>query len=144
MICEQYAGVDTSDATAAAADIKTGKTAYVNGVKVTGTGELKNYNVIKTVTDWGYIDYTSSNHFLEIIPKYGEEKIYLQIASIPLSINGSTRKFTLDVEGVTAGMASYWATIVLTRDNNQVKVTYPSNGESIFSWVFKSFKVVEM
>lgn len=32
--------VDTADANAAAANIKKGKTAYINGSKVTGTGEI--------------------------------------------------------------------------------------------------------
>lgn len=48
--------LDTSDATATTSDIKTGKTAYVDGRKLTGTASLAKTSADVTVTRSGVVD----------------------------------------------------------------------------------------
>ena len=44
-----FAGVDTSDATATADEIAEGKTAYVNGQKIVGTGKVLSAETYATI-----------------------------------------------------------------------------------------------
>lgn len=72
--------VDTSDATAAAADIARGKTAYVNGTRVNGTAEGANIQTSKSIT-------ITSNGSTTITPDSGYDAI--KNVSVDVNVSGA-------------------------------------------------------
>ena len=73
--------LDTSDATATAADIASGKTAYVRGEKKTGTGFVQSNSTPKTVT--GSFETQSKHHYCKLIvtgnPSNGTVKVEVSV-----------------------------------------------------------------
>lgn len=57
LVIGDYEPIDTSDATAGAADIALGKTAYVNNVKITGTLDLTEADIVAGDVALGKIAY---------------------------------------------------------------------------------------
>lgn len=68
------AGIDTSDATASASDILYGKTAYVDGIKITGS--IPSVSVPSTITE---------NQTLNTAGKYLEDDIIINVPQLDTS-----------------------------------------------------------
>ena len=88
-------GTFTSDANAASGDIISGKTAYVNGTKI--TGNIPTYDSQGAVT-------VSQNGVLQTAGTYFENDITVNVSSGDLNINGETLQATIETgESVLQG-----------------------------------------